>query len=106
MDRFYDRVKFKYSLLRKHSNNNFKKSYLWVFPGDAVVENLPVSAGNAGSSPGLGKSHMARSNQARAPQLLSLSSRACEPQLLSLSATTTEALTPRAHAPQQEKPLQ
>ena len=29
-----------------------------------------------------------------------------EPQLLSLCATTTEACTPRARAPKQEKPLQ
>ena len=33
-------------------------------------------------------------------------SRAHEPQLLSLHATTTEACTPRAHVPQQEKPMQ
>ena len=32
------------------------------FPGGAVVESLPASAGNAGSSPGLGGSHMPRSN--------------------------------------------
>ena len=37
------------------------------------------------------------------PQLLSLCSRAREPQLLSPRATTTEARTPRARAPQQEK---
>ena len=41
-----------------------------------------------------------------APQILSLCSRAREPQLLSPCATTTEACTPRARAPQQEKPLQ
>ena len=41
-----------------------------------------------------------------APQLLSLRSRAREPQLLSLCATTTEARTSRARAPQQKKPLQ
>ena len=46
------------------------------------------------------------SNEARAPQLLSLRSRVCEPQLLSQHATTTEARMPRARAPQQEKPLQ
>ena len=40
------------------------------------------------------------------PQLLSLRSRACEPQLLSPRPATTEAHVPRAHAPQQEKPLQ
>ena len=32
------------------------------FPGGAVVKNLPASAGNTGSSPGLGRSHMLRSN--------------------------------------------
>ena len=42
------------------------------FPGGAVVENLPANAGDTGSSPGLGRSHMPRSNWAREPQLLSL----------------------------------
>ena len=37
-----------------------------------MVENLPANAGDAGSSPGLGRSHMPRSNYAREPQLLSL----------------------------------
>ena len=32
------------------------------FPGGAVVENLPANAGDTGSSPGLGGSHMPRSN--------------------------------------------
>ena len=32
------------------------------FPGGAVVENLPASAGDTGSSPGLGRSHMPWSN--------------------------------------------
>ena len=32
------------------------------FPGGAVVESLPASAGGTGSSPGLGGSHMPRSN--------------------------------------------
>ena len=32
------------------------------FPGGAVVENLPADAGDTGSSPGLGRSHMLRSN--------------------------------------------
>ena len=32
------------------------------FPGGAVVENLPANAGFTGSSPGLGRSHMPRSN--------------------------------------------
>ena len=37
-----------------------KKS--WGFPGGTVVENLPANAGDTGSSPGLGRSHMPRSN--------------------------------------------
>ena len=32
------------------------------FPGGAVVENLPANAGDMGSNPGLGRSHMPRSN--------------------------------------------
>ena len=32
------------------------------FPGGAVVESLPADAGDAGSSPGLGGSHMPRSD--------------------------------------------
>ena len=32
------------------------------FPGGAVVENLPASAGDTGLSPGLGRSHMPRSD--------------------------------------------
>ena len=35
---------------------------LWVFPGGAVVENLPANAGDTGLSPGLGRSHMPQSN--------------------------------------------
>ena len=54
------------------------------FPGGAVVENLPANAGHMGSSPGLGRSHMPRSNQAREPQLLSL-------RVWSLCSTTREA---------------
>ena len=32
------------------------------FPGGAVVKNLPVNAGDTGSSPGPRRSHMPRSN--------------------------------------------
>ena len=39
-----------------------KKKGLGGFPGGAVVENLPANAGDTGSSPGLGRSHMLRSN--------------------------------------------
>ena len=54
------------------------------FPGGAVVKNLPANAGDTGSSPGLGRSHMPQSNK----------------------PATTEAHVPRACAPQQEKPQQ
>ena len=37
-----------------------------------MVENLPANAGDMGSSPGLGRSHMPQSNWACEPQLLSL----------------------------------
>ena len=53
-------------------------------------KNLPANAGDTGSSPGPGRSHVPQSNSARAPQLLSLRSRARELQLLK----------PRARAPQ------
>ena len=32
------------------------------FPGSAVVKNPPANAGDTGLSPGLGRSHMPRSN--------------------------------------------
>ena len=54
------------------------------FPGGTVVENLPANAGDTGSSPGLGRSHMPRNNWAREPQLLSL-------RVWSLCSTTREA---------------
>ena len=38
------------------------KIYRQGFPGGAVVENLPANAGDTGSSPGLGRSHMPQSN--------------------------------------------
>ena len=38
------------------------KGLFWGFSGGAVVENLPANAGDTGSSPGLGGSHMPRSN--------------------------------------------
>ena len=34
----------------------------WDFPGGTVVKNPPVNAGDTGSSPGLGRSHMPQSN--------------------------------------------
>ena len=34
----------------------------WGFPGGTVVKNLPANAGDTGSSPDLGRSHVPRSN--------------------------------------------
>ena len=39
-----------------------KKQAKGDFPGGAVVKNPPVNAGDMGSSPGLGRSHMPWSN--------------------------------------------
>ena len=49
-----------------------------------MVENLPAKAGDTGSSPGLGRSHMTRSNWAHEPQLLNL-------RVWSLCSATKEA---------------
>ena len=45
------------SVTEKLINSQFKG-----FPGGAVVEDLPANAGDTGSSPGLGGSHMPWSN--------------------------------------------
>ena len=66
------------------------KKHMKGFPGGAVVENLPANAGDTGSSPGLGRSHMLWSNWAREPQLLSL-------RIWSLCSTAREAAI-EAHA--------
>ena len=63
-------------------NKNIKKKE--GFPGGTVVENLPANAGDTGSSPDLGRSHMPRSGWAREPQLLSL-------RVWSLCSATREA---------------
>ena len=72
-----------------------------------MVENLPANAGDTGSSTGLGRSHMPRSNWDRETQLLSL-------RVWSLCSTTREAATVRGlrtamksgpHLPQLEKAL-
>ena len=77
------------------------------FPGGAVLENLPANAGDTGSSPGLGGSHMPRSSWAREPQLLSL-------HVWSLCSATREAaivgglhsvMKSGPHSPQIEKAL-
>ena len=38
------------------------KAETWDFPGGAVVKNPPANAGDTGSSPGPGRSHMPWSN--------------------------------------------
>ena len=77
------------------------------FPAGAVVGSLPANAGDTGSSPGLGRSHMPRSNWAREPQLLSL-------RIWSLCSATGEATMVRGprsvmksgpHLPQLERAL-
>ena len=77
------------------------------FPGGAVVESLPANAGDTGSSPGLGRSHVPRSGWAREPQLLSL-------RVWGLCSATGEAAMVRGprtamksgpHLPQLEKAL-
>ena len=78
----------------KKKKQQQQKNMLQGFPGGAVVGNPPANAGDTGSSPGPGRSHMPQSNSSR------------EPQLLSPCATTTEARVPTARAPQQEKPPQ
>ena len=70
----------------------------------SVVKNLPANAGDTGSVPDQGRSHMLRSNKAHVPQLLSLCSRTLELQLLSPWTATTEPCVPRACALQLEKP--
>ena len=55
---------------RKRIQNNdseddpgpWKKNGGRGFPGGTVVEGLPANAGDMGSNPGLGGSHMPRSN--------------------------------------------
>ena len=36
--------------------------FVWDFPGGTVVKNLPANAGDTGSNPGPGRSHMPWSN--------------------------------------------
>ena len=72
----------------KHS----PKPGLRGFPGGTVVGSLPASAGDVGSSPGLGGSHVPRSNWACGPQLLGL----CVWSLCSATGEATIVRGPRA----------
>ena len=75
--------------VRKIERRWSKDTYFQGFPGGTVVENLPANARDTGSSPGLGRSPMPRSNWAREPQLLSL-------RVWSLCSATREAATVRS----------
>ena len=79
-------------IVYEHSHKAFSKGLLKIllggFPGGAVVESLPANAGDTGSSPGLGRSHVPRSSWAREPQLLSL-------RIWSLCSATREAVIVR-----------
>ena len=70
------------------SAKNYTKKKVQGFLGGAVVGSLPADAGDTGSSPGLGGSHMPWSDWAREPQLLSL-------RIWSLCSATREARAPR-----------
>ena len=81
-----------------------KNTAMGGFPGGTVVKNPPANAGDTGLSPGLGRSHMPRSNWACASQLLSLRCRACEPQLLKPARLEPVLCNKRSH--RNEKPAQ
>ena len=51
-----------YSSLVTANTSETNPGVPWGFPSGAVVEHLPANAGDTGSSPGLGRSHMLRSN--------------------------------------------
>ena len=75
--------------LKSMTSHTTYQEYMWDFPGGSVVKNPPASAGDIGSIPALGRSHMPWKQ-------------------LSPYTTITEPMCshPRAHAPQQEKQLQ
>ena len=49
-------------MLRLIKWTTLKMLVVWGFPGGAAVKNPPANAGDTGSSPGPGRSHMPRSN--------------------------------------------
>ena len=67
-----------------------------------MVESLPANAGDTGSSPGMGGSHVPRSNSVREPQLLSLCSATREATIVRGPHT---AMKSGPHLPQLDKPL-
>ena len=68
------------------------------FPGGSVVRSLPARAGDTGSIPGSGRSHMLWSPKpiATAP----------EPVLRTRELQLLKPTRPQVHAPQQERPVQ
>ena len=55
-------VEGKLSSYNVSTRNEERLKIMRGFPGGAVVENLPANAGDTGSSPGPGRSHMLWSN--------------------------------------------
>ena len=49
-------------LVKRRISTSTSRIHLQGFLGGTVVENLPAHAEDTGSSPGLGRSHMPRSN--------------------------------------------
>ena len=50
------------SIFSVHNTMKLEINYTRDFPGGALVKNLPANAGDTGSTPGLGRSHMLWSN--------------------------------------------
>ena len=85
----------------------FKKKKKDGFPGGSGDKNPPANARDTNSIPEAGRSHLPRSNQVHAPQLLSLCSRGRKPKLLNpQDAPSEKSVRSTAHAPEHEKPLQ
>ena len=71
------------AIIKQTNKNRQIKNTQEDFPRGAVVESLPADAGDVGSCPGPGRSHMPQSGWT------------CEPWLLSLCSATGEATTVR-----------
>ena len=79
-----------------------KKRRTQGFPGDSVVKNPPANAGDTGSIPDPGRSHMLQGNQFLALQRLCSGAR--EPNYGALTLRLLGPECPGACAPKQEKP--
>ena len=49
-------------IAQSHQKIGVERMSDWGFPGGAVVKNLPANAGDTGTIPSLGRSHMPQSN--------------------------------------------